>query len=788
MNIHQANESLGSGKKLLTLAISSVTLGAGLSVSANAQDSQPSIALEEVIVTARKTSESLQDVPISIQALNAEKLENHGVADFDDYALMLPSLSYQSSGPGLSQIYMRGASDGGDGNASGQAPSVAIYLDEQTVTAIGRNLDLNIYDVASVEALAGPQGTMYGASSQGGTLRIVTNKPSTEGFEAGVDLDYSQTSGGEDSNSVEGFVNLPLGDAMAIRLVGWKKSEGGYIDNVAGERSYGIYDQNSGLSVVKEDNADLVEDDFNDLDNTGARAALKVDLNDNWTVTASAIAQTVETEGVWFHDPENPNGNLGDLEIERFNDDSSKDEFKQYSLTLEGDLGFATLTYAGSMMDRDVEYNNDYSDYADYYSTSWIYYYSCEYYTDPSTTAQCTSNNVFYEEDNKYERTTHEVRLMSQNDGPLSYTVGFYMEELEHTYRQEWIMPGMAQGSGYQIFDKANLWYLTDQVRGDDQTAVFGDISYDLTDALTISFGARYFDNESTLKGLSGYGMSSIQGSYPALNVDSSVSDSDTIMRGTISYDVSDDIHLYATWSEGYRAGGLNRDETAVVKRVYKPDYLTNYEFGWKTTWADSRVRFNGAIYQMDWTDMQYTKFDSSFESPVGLTLNLGEAQIRGMEADLTVAVSEGLTISAAMAMNDATQSKDFVIGGNSSPAGTELPHVPELKYNLSGRYEFTMMGMDAHMQAAYAFVDDSYNDIFKYTGGDTTMDQREIQEGYTNLNMSAGLASGMWKVELYGTNLTDERAQITRFPTGWDSTISTNRPRTVGVRLGLKF
>ncbi len=764
-----------------------LALSASMIVPTVKAEDEVGFTLEEVVVTARKRDESLQDAPLSIQALGTQALQDLGIASFDDYALMLPSLSYQSAGPGLSQIYMRGASDGGDGNASGAQPSVAIYLDEQPVTAIGRNLDIHVYDIARVESLAGPQGTLYGANSQGGALRIITNKPDPSQFEAGFDVGYSTTDGGEDSHSIEGYVNQPIGDNAALRVVAWKKHDGGYIDNVPGTRTYALIDGGGSTNFVTENNDSFVEDDFNDLDNEGARAALKVDLNESWTVTGSVLTQKQETEGVWWHDPENGSGEVDDYETQVFNPANSEDDFTQFAFTVEGDLGFGSLTYAGSFMDREVEYNNDYSDYADYNSTSWIQYYSCNYYeiSGPAT-ADCTSNNIFYEEENDYSRDSHELRLQSQLEGPFQFLAGLYYEKATHEYRQEWIMPGMAEGPDFNLLDKEDLWYLTDQKRVDEQKAVFGEVSYDFTDSLTATLGARYFENESTLEGITGYGVQ-LPG-VPIVNVNSSMDDSDSIFKVNISYAIDEDKNIYFTWSEGYRPGGINRDETAIVAGDFAPDFLTNWEFGWKTTLMDGRMRWNGAAYLMEWEDMQFTRYDESFGSPVGLTLNVGEAEIKGVETDLTFMLTENLTVSAAMAYNQAELVEDFVIGTNSSPDGTELPHVPELKYNLNARYQFNLGGYDAFAQVVYAFVDDSYSDIFKHTDGDTSIDQRQTQDSYENINLSAGFETETWGVDLYVNNLTNETPQITRSTVSYDSSYVTNRPRTVGVTYRMRF
>src|SRR5450432_2474348 len=197
--------------------------------------------LEEVIVTAQKRTESLQDVPVSITAIGTQKLEELHLESVNDYIKYLPSVSYQTTGPGFAKIYMRGVSSGGDGNHSGSLPSVGVYLDEQPITTIQGPLDIHVYDIARVEALAGPQGTLYGASSEAGTIRIITNKPEFDTFKGGYDLQGNSVKHGDPGYSGEGFVNIPLGSAAAIRLVGWYEKEGGYIDNVPGSLTYPDY-------------------------------------------------------------------------------------------------------------------------------------------------------------------------------------------------------------------------------------------------------------------------------------------------------------------------------------------------------------------------------------------------------------------------------------------------------------------------------------------------------------------------------------------------------------------
>src|SRR6187399_1050436 len=195
------------------------------------QAEEQSSGLDEVVVTALKTQQNLQDVPVSIQAISTERLEELNISSFDDYVKYLPSVSYQSAGPGFARVFMRGAAAGDNGNHSGPQPGVGQYLDEQPITTIQGALDIHMYDIARVEALAGPQGTLYGASSQSGTIRIITNKPDLRGFKGGYDLEGNFVDHGGTGYNFEGFLNIPLTSFAAIRLVGWDQKDAGYINN-----------------------------------------------------------------------------------------------------------------------------------------------------------------------------------------------------------------------------------------------------------------------------------------------------------------------------------------------------------------------------------------------------------------------------------------------------------------------------------------------------------------------------------------------------------------------------
>lgn len=273
---------LGFGLKTALL------LGAAAPVLAQqapaAQAATDETGISEIVVTATKTSQNLQDVPISIQAIDNAKLESLQVQSFDDYVRYLPSVTYQTAGPGSAKIYFRGVSSGENANHSTSQPTVGIYLDEQPITTITGPVDLHIYDIARVEALAGPQGTLYGASSLAGTLRLITNRPDTSKMYGGVDLEVNNVKDGNWGGVAEGFLNVPLTDRMALRVVGWYDHDAGFIDNILQTRTYPT-------SGITQSTAPFARDNYNEVDTYGGRAALGIELDNDWTITPEFQAQ-----------------------------------------------------------------------------------------------------------------------------------------------------------------------------------------------------------------------------------------------------------------------------------------------------------------------------------------------------------------------------------------------------------------------------------------------------------------------------------------------------------------
>ena len=330
----------------------------------------------EIIITATKREENLQNVPISVQAIGTRRLDQLNISNFEGYTKQLPSVTFLTAGPGSTTVYMRGisaAGSGAEGNHSGPLPQVGFYLDEQPITTIGGTLDVHIYDIARIESLAGPQGTLYGASSEAGTIRIITNKPELGVTTGRIDAEGKSVTKGGMGGKLEGMINLPLGDHIAFRGVAFYQHDAGYIDNIFGSRTYYKYDNsdpsNPQTADITVTNAGLEKKNFNDQDTYGGRAALKVDLNENWTATPTFMYQNAKSHGTFFYDP-----NLGDLKIDRFRKEVSKDRFWQAALTVQGKISNFDVTYAGAYMDRPTYGVSDYTDYADAYDLLYADY------------------------------------------------------------------------------------------------------------------------------------------------------------------------------------------------------------------------------------------------------------------------------------------------------------------------------------------------------------------------------------------------------------------------------
>ncbi|MBT9444204.1 MAG: TonB-dependent receptor [Hyphomonadaceae bacterium] len=786
------------------------------------------VGSDEIIVTAQKRNESIQDVPISIQALSTQKLDELNVASFTDFAALLPSVSFQNSAPGVANVYVRGVASGGDGNHSGSLPSVGIYLDEQPVTTIGGSVDINIYDIARIESLAGPQGTLYGASSQAGTIRIITNKPDSSGFYGRWDAEANTVNDGEAGGSLQGMVNIPINERAALRLVGWARRDGGYIDNVAGTRSF--LPSPGGITV---NNARFVEDDFNDVETYGGRAALKIDLNDNWTATGSLIGQTQETTGVFGFD-----ASVGDLKVQHFYPDEGSDDFYQAGLTIQGKVANFDITYAGAYLERTVETLSDYSDYAEAYDQLYSSYGGLAgYFYFVDALGATIDPRQFIVGGSDFTKESHEFRVSSPSDQRLRFVVGAFYQQQTHAISQDYRVPNLAANMSVNGLP-GTLW-LTKQDRVDEDKALFGEATLDITEQLSVTAGIRAFEYENSLIGFFGFGRdlagppynaagssrTGVAGCYtttgqilrdnpggtllpaavaggPCTNLATfnangtlspKVASGDgTTYRFNVTYDLTPDVMFYATASSGFRPGGINRRATT---GAYDSDELKNVEFGWKTMLFDRALRWNGAIYEQKWEQFQFSFLGLNSFTEIH---NGPDATIRGLESDISWSPTANFTLNASGAYTDAKTDNNlcsvadptFTCAASSilAPSGTRLPITPKTKLSMSGRYEWAVGDYQPYAQLVVSHRGSASTDI-------RTAEAAALGRlpSATTMDLAVGSVWKDWMAEVFVSNLTDERAQQTRY--SQCSVCSTVRsyavvetPRTIGIRFGSKF
>ena len=453
--------------------------------------------LATVTVTAQKREENLQKVPISIDAIGEVKLEAMHITAFSEAIKLLPAVSFDKGESGSSTPYIRGVASGENGNHSGPQPSVGVYLDEQPITTIGGLLDIHVYDIDRVEALAGPQGTLYGASSQAGTLRIITKKPDPSAFAAGYAFEVNSVSHGGNGHIAEGFLNAPISPSAAIRIVAWDEYDAGYIDNVLGTRTFPNWDAASGGHGTI-DNAAVAKKDYNDVTTRGARAALKLDFGENWTVTPAIMTQSQKTNGSFAMDPV-----IGDLKIQRWFPEQIDDRFTQAALTVQGKIGNFDLSYTYTHLKRDIDSDSDYTDYSFWYDAGYYEAGKPSYYYDDNGDF-INPSQLIHGKDG-YKKSSHELRISSPQDNRLRFIAGYFWQDQSHDILQQYHTAGDL-ASAFEVPGWPDTLWLTNQLRKDHDEAFFGEISYDITDKLTATGGMRFFKYDNSLKGFFGFG------------------------------------------------------------------------------------------------------------------------------------------------------------------------------------------------------------------------------------------------------------------------------------------
>jgi len=718
-------------------------------VGLSAQAAENDQRFEEIVVTATKRSVSVQDIPVSITALDGAELSKKGLVGMDDYLRAVPNVNVQSRDAGTTTLVLRGIA----ADPENERSTVGVYFGEVPVTGLGSwfggSPDLKLIDIDRVEILRGPQGTYYGSGSLGGTLRVLPAEPELNEFSANVGAGYSQTARkGDDNSYVQGVLNVPvIEDRLALRTAAYHYDDSGYIDNIAGSNPASIAQaQTLGSVALNEDNIGAVQ-------TTGIRISALLQVTDNLKVTASFITQQEDQNG--FNEI---NPTLGKYEQARFavagGGEFVKNRADIYNLVIDYDLEFGSLVSSTSYVDQRYRQERDLSDLAPM----------------PISLSEDSTNETFVE----------EVRFVSAFEGPFQFLVGGYYQRTDTNLLQQ-----ILDSSG-TVLPPTNFFDL-DADRIVDQYALFGEMSYDLTDKITATVGGRTFkyDEIAQADGIGAFaGPGGIQ-SYEKADT------SDEIFKANLTYQAHDDLLIYGQWSEGFRNGyphpevpaavcdmnndGLVDGMNAPLPDAVQPDKLESYELGVKWTSEDGRIQAAGAVYRSSWKGIPITQVpDCGFT----VTQNAGSARSTGGEIEARMLLGESWQANVGLAVVDPklTTKDPLVLAAIGAQEGEHLPGVSRFSMNVGVEYNFAVANGDYFIRTNYSYLGGFYSALAADTpkAGD-----------YSLVDLTIGGEIDQTSFQIYAKNLFNEDALT------WASRADIGyrlRPRTIGIRVSQGF
>ncbi len=751
--------------------------GQNASADADRQD------ISEVIVTATKRAERLQDVPISIAVIGNQDIERRGLIGMEDYLRSIPGANEVNNGNLSNVIVIRGITTSPEFESlRGGGITVATYFDETPITGAGGiqgGIDVRPVDLERIEVLRGPQGTTFGDASIGGALRLLPAKPKLDGWHARVAGSFSNTSGaGSDNSMVQGMVNVPLvTDRLAVRAVGYRYDDSGFYRNIVGDDPAAV------AAAVARGFGSLVQgytrDDVGRMVTVGGRLAALWQPTENLNLSATYLTQKIEQDGFAYASagaftqsryPVDPRGrvrgepgNVADTNVDLVN------------AALNYDMGWGTLTTVASWIDSDAVY-------ADSSSLNGV------------GLSQTTRSGI--------SRFVAEARIASHLPGRLQFLGGLYYEDTDNEYGAIYWWPGTPGAFPVNPPATAPTGNLLNPSHT-EQRAVFGELSYALTDQITAAVGGRLFDYKKTASEYRDGNVFAAPLGGGTLTRARGDGD-DSIFKASLNYKPTPDALLYASWSQGFRLGppdnaGVNRtlcdtdndglldntDTTIESTRHVDSDSLDNYELGTKLALFGRRMTLDTAVYHIKWDNMPF-----SVLPPPGAicryNANAGAATSDGIELQASVIVANGLKVDFGGGYTRAKLSKDAA--GLTPPAfeGDRLPGSPKMSANFGVQYDFNVAGYKTFVRADSFYTGSFYGELLELPGtraGD-----------YIKVDARAGVAVRQLSVELFVRNLTNDDAFTWRGISGALSGTGNPfygyrlQPRTVGLQLGYSF
>lgn len=744
---------------------------------------QDTLSVEEIVVTARKRSQSLMEAPLAISAINQQQIEDRGYTDLESYFRAVPSVSLVDGGAQRKVIILRGIAVEGDTRAQSLA---SVYVDDTLVTGGTYGLDPRIFDMERVEVLKGPQGTLYGGGSMSGSVRYITNKANTEEFSTNFAVDFADTAKGGGSQSLDAMVNIPLVEGkLGLRVVGFTGDRSGYYRN-----SY--FDAGNQGQV----------------DQSGGRLSLRWDATENVSLTAGYMLDETEQNG--DYDANGPDWQALSQD-NRTSEQLTKDA-EIATLVLDWDLGWAQLTSATARQEnvsyrkQDVSTRSVVADFPD------------------------TEMRLAILDDTKDEIITEELRLVSTPGefGKFDWIVGYFYSDLESStdvgdyfgVGDEFVVPGAGEAfeamhPGQEYVSTFPVGYVSPfglaEVPGtrpdmlyreivyanQRENSFFGELSYHFTDTLTGTVGVR----ESRTKTDSGFTnqFADFDPDNPAAVGTETVvtepfTEPHTNWKYNLSWQRNSDQLFYLQAAQGFRVGTGSQPPTiqptcqAIANErlggppsAVKSDTMWAYEFGTKLTFGDGRMRLNAAVFQNDWTDIQVEVFlGGSATCNIGITQNAAAATGSGVEFDFAIAATDTLQLSFAGSIVDFSLDQD--VESLNAADGDRLPGHPKAQFTASADYSFGLGGdWNGFARAEVAYVG-------KITGQFNGTDPRPTAGNYTLTNLRLGGQKGPWDIALYANNLFDKRGRLhQQFGRAGILTLVT-RPRTIGLSIRTRF
>lgn len=772
--MHNRNHGSSKQKKPLALAIAfAMAMSANATMAQDDQDDQFE-GLEEVMVTATKRAESLQDVGMAITAIDTQELERLGAVALIDFAVRVPNLAmayeadgrFDSSSPSIRGVFGVG--------------TTGFYIDD---TQVNSSMLPRVVDLERIEVLRGPQGSLYGARSMGGTIRMITNKAQINESNGQVHGTLSTVDDGDENWNFDGIFNFPIiEDKFAMRVTAYYGSNSGVFDRVwipEWTDSGGNLRPSPGPGFDPNKNVD-------DEEYWGGNIAATWVFTDNLSLDLKLMGQKVEADGMPFADID-PETTV----TPRFFDLEEPGTDKWYI----GSFTFNWAIDAGNFVSTTSWYDRETSEWEEETTFLWwLFDNVIEIPIDPIESPINTTE--------KYESFSHETRFTSDFDGAWNFTAGIFYQDAEwdHFYPAAYL-PGAADaideltgesGLGEAIIP-GDLVFVTNTLTQTEELAFFGELTWQINDVWSATVGGRWYDTKITAVNASDGFANSGPSSY-----DEKQSESGFNPKYLVQAQLNDDWNIYGSAAKGFRVGGVNGNLPSGLcgpeldalgidpsnATTFDSDSLWSYELGFKSTLADNRVTLNGAVFFIDWSDVQqFNRLACGFQ----FTANAGAAESTGFELELASAPMEGLTLSAAIGYTDAEITDDGGVAGVA--VGDKVQGVPDWTGTLSAQYLWPTFGdWDGLARGDFNYYGDSYSANNESVGADA-----RLRESWTGLNLRAGIVNERWDLILFVDNVTDERASLAdsrsiAAETPGRQRLVVTRPRTWGIEARMRF